>query len=83
MFGVLLYDVLFFSIPVILIVFFAVSLYRYVSAKNRNKAVPGTFAEDEMKRRKILLIASAFAAGILAAVVIGFAALLFMAVAFM
>ena len=41
MFGILLYDILFFGIPVILIALLGVCLYRYISAKRQNKASPG------------------------------------------
>ena len=83
MFGILLYDILFFAIPILLIALFGVSLYRYVSAKKQNKAVPGTFSDAEIKKRKIMLIVLSVIAGILAVIVIGFIALLFMAIAFM
>ena len=83
MFGVLLYDILFFAIPAILILFIGISFYRYRCAKKQNEEVPGTFAPEEIKRRKIMLIIASVAAGVLVAVVIGFIALLFMAVAFM
>lgn len=73
----------FYAIPVAAILFFAVSLYRYRKAKNANKKNPDTFSESEMKMRKILLAVSSLIAGTLAAVVIGFAVLLYMAVAFM
>lgn len=83
MFGIVLYDLLFFGIPAILIALFGVSVYRYVSAVKQNKEVPGTFSPEEIKKRRTLLIVSSVAAGVLAAVVIGFVWLLFMAVAFM
>ena len=83
MFEILIYNTLFFAIPTILIVLFGFSLYRYISAKKQNKVVPGTFSDDEIRKRKIWLIVSAIIAGALAVVVIGFIALLFMAVAFM
>ena len=83
MFGVMLYDILFFGIPVILLVLFGVSVYRYDSAKKRNQAVPGTFSEEEIKKRKTMLIVLSVIAGVLAAVVIGFVVLLYMAIAFM
>lgn len=81
--GILLYDILFFSIPIILIALFGISVYRYVSAKKQNKAAPGTFSDDEIKKRKIMLIVLSVITAVLAAVVIGFIVLLFMAVAFM
>ena len=83
MFGIIIYDILFFAIPAIIIALLGVSIYRYLSAKRRNKLTPGTVSNEEVKKRKILLIVSAILAGTLAVVVIGFIALLFMAVAFM
>jgi len=83
MFGILLYDIFFFAIPIILIVLFGISLYRYVSAKKQNKVTPGTFSDVEIKKRKIMLIVLSVIAGVLAVIVIGFIALMFMAVAFM
>ena len=44
---------------------------------------PGTFSDAEIKKRKIMLIVLSVIAGALAAIVIGFIALMFMAVAFM
>lgn len=83
MFGIMLYDILFFGIPAILLLLFGISVYRYVSAKKANREQPGTYSPEEMKKRKLLLIVSSAVAGVLVAVVIGFVALLFMAVAFM
>lgn len=83
MFGVLIYDVLFFAIPIILVALFGVALYRFISAKKQNTAVPGTFSDDEIKKRKTALIVLSVIAGVLAAIAIGFIALLFMAAAFM
>lgn len=83
MFGILLYDIFFLAIPIILIALFGVSLYRYISAKKQNKVVPGTFSDAEIKKRKIMLIVLSVIAGVLAVIVVGFIALMFMAVAFM
>lgn len=83
MFGILLYDIFFFAIPIILMVLFGISLYRFVSAKKQNKVAPGTFSDVEIKKRKIMLIVLSVIAGVLAVIVVGFIALLFMAVAFM
>ena len=83
MFGILLYDIFFFAIPIILIALFGVSLYRYISAKKQNKVAPGTFSDAEIKKRKIMLIVLSVIAGVLAVLVVGFIALMFMAVAFM
>lgn len=83
MFGVLIYDVLFFATPIILIALFGVALYRYMSANKQNKVSPGTFSDDEIKKRKSMLISLSIISGILIAIVIGFCALMFLAVAFM
>ena len=83
MFGIMLYDILFFGIPAVLFVLFGVSLDRYKTAKEENKQNPGTYSPEEMKKRKMMLIIASVIAGILVAVVIGFIALMFMAVAFM
>jgi len=81
--GILLYDILFFAIPIVLIALFGISVFRYVSAKKQNKAAPGTFSDDEIKKRKIMLIVLSVITAVLVAIVIGFIVLLFMAVAFM
>ena len=83
MFGVLLYDILFFGIPAIVFVLFVISLVRYAAAKIKNKKIPGSFSESEIKKRKIMLIILCVIIGVFAVVVIGFTALLFMAVAYM
>ncbi|MBE6677212.1 MAG: hypothetical protein E7597_00245 [Ruminococcaceae bacterium] len=83
MFGILLFDVLFLAIPIALIVLLGVSLYHYLYAKKQNKTEPGTFSDGEIKKRKITLIILSVIAGVFAAIVIGFIALMFMAVAFM
>lgn len=74
---------MFYGIPASAVVFFAVSLFRYCHGKHLNKRTPETVPPEKMKSRKICLIVSSIIAGILAAVVIGFAVLLLMAVAFM
>ena len=83
MFGILSYDIFFFAIPIIWIVLFGISLYRYLSANKQNKVSPGTFSDDEIKKRKIMLFVLSVIAGVYAAIVIGFIALMFMAAAFM
>ena len=37
----------------ILIIFFCVSIDRYISAKKQNKEFPGTYSDTEIKKRKI------------------------------
>ncbi len=76
-------QLLFYGIPGAAVLFFGISLYRYCYAKYRNKRAEGSFGEDELWRRRILLILSSVMMGMLLAVVIGFSLLLLMAVAFM
>lgn len=83
MFGVFIYDFLFFAIPILAIVFFGISLYRYCSAKSANKKIPGTFPPAEIKKRLILLIVSSIIMGALLLIVIGCIVMLFMAIAYM
>ena len=83
MFGYLLYDVLFFGIPLVLLVFFGYSLFLFIDAKRKNKAVPGSISDSDVKKRKIMLIIASAICGVLLAVVIGFILMMFMAVAYM
>ena len=83
MFGILIYDIIFFAVPIIAITFFGISLYSYRTAKKANDENPGSYSEKEIKIRKTMLIVSTVVAVILAALAIGFIMLLFMAVAFM
>lgn len=68
---------LFFGLPLAAVVFFVVSLVRYIRAKKC-----GIDAE-KLKEHRILLIVSSVIAGVLLAVVVGFVTLLMMAIAFM
>lgn len=83
MFRSLLYGFLFFAIPISLLVLLGISIYRYVSAKNQNKLAPRTFSDEEIKKRKTMLIVLSVIIGVLVAIVVGFLALLFVAIAFM
>lgn len=83
MFGVFIYDFLFFAIPIAAMLFFGISLYRYCSAKSKNKKIPESFPPAEMKSRLIMLIVSSVIMGVLLLIVIGFIAMLFMAIAYM
>ena len=83
MFGVLLIDIFFFAIPIILITLLSVSIYRYASAKKQNKAIPGTFPDSEIKKRKIVLIVLSVITGVLVGIVVGFMVLISIALSFM
>ena len=83
MFGRLVYDILFFAIPIAVLALFGISLFRFLSAKSQNKNTPGSVSADELKKRGTFLAITFAVAAVLLLVVIGFIALLFMAVAFM
>ena len=71
----------FYATPITLIILLGVSIYRYVSAKKRNKAAPGTFSDEVIKERKFILIGLSILTGVFAAVVVGCMVLLISAVA--
>lgn len=84
MLWLLFFALLFFSVPAVAtFALLGVSIYRYVSAKNKNKQIPGTYSPKEMKERTVFLIVMAVIGGMLAVVVIGCIAILTGSVAFM
>lgn len=83
MFQQMLVNMVFYGVPLLVAGFFLVSLYRYLAAKRRNEAEPGTFSDEEMQRRKTLLKTSLTLVLILLGVVGALAALLYMAIAYM
>jgi len=74
---------LFYLIPAAALIFFVVSLIRYLHAKKKNKQTPDSFSPDQIKSRKLCLAVSSVIAGILAVVVLAFVVLIMMAIAFM
>lgn len=78
-----MFEFILFGMPIILIIFFCVSIDRYISAKKQNKESPGTYSDTEIKKRKITLILSGVVAGIFVVIIIGLIVLLSMAVAYM
>lgn len=83
MFASLIFNLLFSAIPVGVLVFFCISQFRYQSAKQQNKRAPDTYSPEDIRQRLILLIVSSVILGVMVAVIIGFIALMFMAIAFM
>ena len=77
------FEILYFAIPIAFVIFFIVSLCLFVCAIVKNKKKPGSVEESRVKLYKILLIISGIIVGVLAAVIISFIALLFLAVAYM
>ena len=74
---------LYYGVPLLAVLMFAIARYRYCIARHKNKRCPGTFSDAEIKRRKIMLIVSSVVFGVLALIVLAFIALLMVAVAFM
>ncbi len=74
---------LFFAIPIALLVFLGVSIYRYASAKKANKKMPETFSQREISNRKTALIIASVLTGALVVMTVGLVVLVYLAVAFM
>ncbi len=79
----MLAEILFIVVPVALIIFCVVCASRYSEAKRANKETPGTYSEDELKTRKVLMIIAVVLAGLMLAAVGVLAVMLFFAIAFM
>ena len=75
--------IIFYGSPIAAIVFFGISLYRYISAKKKNQLSPGTFSDSEIEDRRHLLIVSSVVAGIIALLAVGFIGLTFLVLAYM
>ncbi len=83
MIGVYIFWGLFWAVPITVTVLFVISLCNYISAKKKNKEAPDTFSEDTMRKRKLFLIVMSALAGLIALMVIGLPALLYLAIGFM
>ncbi len=83
MIGFISCEVMFFAIPLILIVLLGISIYRYVYARIKNKEEAGTFSKSEMEDRKIFVIICAIPLVVFVFVVVGFIALLFSGISYM
>ncbi len=71
------------GIPMVVIIFFVVSLERYLVANRKNREYPGSFSSEEKKKGKVLLIASAALAIALVALIVGMILLLTQEISFM
>lgn len=78
-----MFELLFYAMPMVVILFFVFSLVCFISAKRKNKKQPGSVRPEEIKWRKTLLIVASVVMAVFLAVVIGLIALLATAVAFM
>lgn len=72
-----------YGIPAAAVVFFAVSLVRYLRARSANKREAGQYSEREMGVRRLMLIISSVVAGVMLATIVATIGLLFTAIAFM
>lgn len=77
------FEILYFAIPSLFLLFFIVSLCLYTSAKIKNKRKTGSVDESRVKLFKILLIISSIIVGVILVVLVSFIALMFLAVAYM
>lgn len=80
---VYLLEFAFLLIPLAMIAFFVVSLVLYCVGKAKKKRDPDSITDKQIKTRLWLLVISSVIAGLMLAVVVGFVALMYMAVAFM
>lgn len=76
-------SLIFYIIPILVVVSFITSLIMYLTAKSKNKKNPNTFTTSQIYARKVWFISSAVVLGIMVAIVGGICALLYMAVAYM
>ncbi len=78
-----MFQILFFSLPILSVIFFVYSLCRYIAAKKKLKADPAAVLYSEMSRIKTQFIIASVIMGAFVAVLIGFTVLMFLAVAYM
>ncbi len=73
----------FFGMPLAIIAYFGISLYRYISARIKNKKANGSVAAQEIRSRKIHFVISSILMGALILLVAGIVVLLSMAITLM
>lgn len=73
----------FYAVPVLAAVLFAVSLVLYLAGRKKAAALPEEYRSSLLRPRLVFLVISSVIFGVTAAVVLGFVALMAMAVAFM
>ena len=71
------------GIPILSVIYFAVSLYDFIRAKKTNTKEPDTHTAAEMKKYKINLVVSAVIMAVLLSVVIAFVVMMYLAIAYM
>lgn len=70
-------------IPTVAFVGFAVSLFMYLYAKKKNKRVPGSYSERQMRNKGYILGVFSVIAGAMLIAIVALVILLYTAVAFM
>ena len=81
--GALIFYLVVYVLPVALLSMFVTSICMYSLAKRRNKKAPGTYSDQQVRRRLVFLIVSSVIFGVFAMFVIGVIVLFSMAIAFM
>lgn len=79
----MIFSIVIYLIPFTAIAFFVVSLCNHIAARKQYNADPNETNLQKKKSTGTLLIVSSVIMGVLLAVIIGFMALMFMAVAYM
>lgn len=79
----MLTDLIFYGSPIAAIVFFGISLYRYLSGKKQNKLSPNTVSDNEMESRRHMLVVSSVTVGIITLLAVGYIWLTFLVLAYM
>ena len=81
--GLLVLELLFFCSPVIFLVLFLVRLCRYIAAKRKNKAAPGTVPEETVLTHRTLMIVFLIFTIVFSTIVLGVMVLLSREIAYM
>lgn len=74
---------LFFVIPIIVTVLFVISLVMFITAKVKEKKVPGTYYPETIKARLIFLIVMSAIVVVVIGTILGFMALMASVIAYM
>ena len=74
---------LFYVVPVLVVIFFGVSLFLFCHAKVKNKKLPDSVSVKKIKNLRVMLIVSSIMMAILVLAVAGLIALTYMVLAYM
>lgn len=74
---------LFYVVPVLVVIFFGVSLFLFCYAKVKNKKLPDSVSVKKIKNLRVMLIVSSIMMAILVLAVAGLIALTYMVLAYM